>query len=215
MPTLRQVFRIVGDLITMNWIPDQRDQHVHNFVGIMEMELDIENMTLNEYLDYEAEKERQLRRTFDYPYYHEDIEIDKNHDLPPLHPCFQPQPYTKAGLVSPNKIDGVDIDSMTIAEYELYVAKQEEVCNDLFRLEAKNLRGTKQEEDQMEDCDEGDMDKIWDITAEDVKRLRIKEYGKDQKRKGNPSNMIMVVKEGPRRELKKEFNKEQPSAAHF
>ncbi|GKD73892.1 hypothetical protein Tco_1332174 [Tanacetum coccineum] len=97
-------------------------------------------MTLEEYLKYESEKESRLRRsvrskgsligyeradvdsfhsdkskTFDYPYYCEDIEINKYYELLPLHPCFQPQSYTKVGLVSPNEIDEVDIDSMTIA----------------------------------------------------------------------------------------------------
>ncbi|GJT30829.1 hypothetical protein Tco_0911104 [Tanacetum coccineum] len=107
-------------------------------------------MTLNEYLEYETEKERRLRRNvrskrnptkyegadfnsshrdksraFDYPYYHEDIEIKKYYHLPPLLPCFQPtQPYTKASLASFNKNDEVDINSMTIAEYTLCIAKQ-------------------------------------------------------------------------------------------
>ncbi|GKD28395.1 hypothetical protein Tco_1239173, partial [Tanacetum coccineum] len=84
---------------------------------IMKMEPDIENMTLNKYLEYKAEKERRLRRN--------DVEIDKYHDLPPLHPCFQStQLYTEDDLVSSNESDEVDIDSMTIAEYELYIAKQ-------------------------------------------------------------------------------------------
>ncbi|GJY63331.1 hypothetical protein Tco_0464791 [Tanacetum coccineum] len=86
------------------------------------------------YLEYEAEKERQLKRnvqskrspikyegadlnsfhwdksrTFNYSYYHEDVEIDKYHDLPPLHPCFQStQLYTEDGLVSYNESDKVD-----------------------------------------------------------------------------------------------------------
>ncbi|GJW33484.1 hypothetical protein Tco_0053516 [Tanacetum coccineum] len=116
----------------------------------MQVEPDIENMTLEEYLKYESEKESRLwrsvrskgsptryegadvdsfhqdkSRTLDYPYYYEDIEIDKYYELPHPHPYFQPpQPYTKAGLGSPNESDEVDIDSMTIAEYELYVAKQ-------------------------------------------------------------------------------------------
>ncbi|GJX27470.1 hypothetical protein Tco_0233766 [Tanacetum coccineum] len=118
--------------------------------GIMEMEPDIDNMTLNEYLEYEAKMKRRLRKSaqskrnptiyeetdfnsfhwdkskaFDYAHYHEDIEINKYHVLPPLHPCFRPaQPYTKDALVSSNKRDEVDIDSMTIAQYELYIAKQ-------------------------------------------------------------------------------------------
>ncbi|GJY22462.1 hypothetical protein Tco_0396120 [Tanacetum coccineum] len=82
------------------------------------MEPDIENMTLNEYLEYEAEKER----SFNYPHYHEDIEVKKYYELPPLHPCFQyAQPYTQVGLVSSNESNEVDTDSMIIAEYELYI----------------------------------------------------------------------------------------------
>ncbi|GKE01774.1 hypothetical protein Tco_1389757 [Tanacetum coccineum] len=98
---------------------------------------------------------------------------------------------------------------MTIAEYELYIAKQglrknplndhsyrftfnfcdqssytpnpqpddkelsfEEVFGNLFRIGAKNIRGMKQDEAKVEDCDEGDLYDIWDITVEDVKRLR-------------------------------------------
>nr|GEW18245.1 hypothetical protein [Tanacetum cinerariifolium] len=98
-------------------------------------------MTLEEYLKCESEKESRLwrsvrskgsptryegedidsfhrnkNRTFYYPYYYEDIEIEKYYELPPLHPCFQPlQVYTKAGLVSPNKRDEVDNNNMTIA----------------------------------------------------------------------------------------------------
>ncbi|GJX04849.1 hypothetical protein Tco_0190765 [Tanacetum coccineum] len=37
---------------------------------------------------------------------------------------------------------------------------------------AKSLRGMKQKETKVEDCDEGDMDDIWDITVKDVERLR-------------------------------------------
>ncbi|GJV54126.1 hypothetical protein Tco_1449867, partial [Tanacetum coccineum] len=79
--------------------------------GIMEIESDIENMTLNEYLEYKAKMERRLRRNvlsninptkyegadfnsfhrdksraFDYLYYHEDIVIEKYYELPPLLP---------------------------------------------------------------------------------------------------------------------------------
>ncbi|GJU64342.1 hypothetical protein Tco_1246177 [Tanacetum coccineum] len=36
---------------------------VHNFVNFMEVEPDIENMTLEEYLKYESEKESRLQRS--------------------------------------------------------------------------------------------------------------------------------------------------------
>ncbi|GJU41316.1 hypothetical protein Tco_1194273 [Tanacetum coccineum] len=88
---------------------------VHYSVGVMEVEPDIENMTLEEYLN----------RTFDYPYYYEDIVINNYYELHPLHLCFQPpQPSTKVGFVSPNESDEVDTNSMTIAKYELYMARQ-------------------------------------------------------------------------------------------
>ncbi|GJR50455.1 retrovirus-related pol polyprotein from transposon TNT 1-94 [Tanacetum coccineum] len=89
--------------------------------GIMEMEPDIENMTLDEYLEYEAEKERRLRDnlrsksgptryeradfnsshrdksiSLDFPHYYEDALIDNYYALPLLLPCFQPsQPHNE------------------------------------------------------------------------------------------------------------------------
>ncbi|GJX47774.1 hypothetical protein Tco_0272964 [Tanacetum coccineum] len=59
------------------------------------MEPDIENMTLNEYLKYEAEKEIRLRRN------------------------------VQSKRMSSNKSDEVDIDNMTIAEYESCIAKED------------------------------------------------------------------------------------------
>ncbi|GJV59636.1 hypothetical protein Tco_1465736 [Tanacetum coccineum] len=116
----------------------------------MEMEPDIENMTLNEYLEYEAKKERRLwdnvrskssptryeRADFnsshrdksislDFPHYYKDAFIDKYYALPPLLPCFQPsQPHNERGNESPNTNNEVDIYSMKIAEYNLYIARQ-------------------------------------------------------------------------------------------
>ncbi|GKB65605.1 hypothetical protein Tco_0921791 [Tanacetum coccineum] len=112
----------------------------------MEMEHDIENMTLNEYLEYEAEKERRSwwnvqskssptryegadfnsshcdkSVTLDFMHYYKDTLIDKYYVLPPLLPCFRPsQPHNEFGYESPDENDNVDIESMTIAEYNLY-----------------------------------------------------------------------------------------------
>ncbi|GKE06239.1 hypothetical protein Tco_1398257, partial [Tanacetum coccineum] len=106
---------------------------------IMEIEPDIENMTLNEYLKYAAEKERRLSRNLRSkrsPIKYEEADFDSfNQD--------KMSSYTS---------DEVDIDSMTIEEYELYIAKQE---------------GAK-----VDECDEGDMYDIWDITVKDVERLK-------------------------------------------
>nr|GEZ85390.1 hypothetical protein [Tanacetum cinerariifolium]GEZ85892.1 hypothetical protein [Tanacetum cinerariifolium] len=84
-------------LITIAWIPNLRDQQgieIIGYIGQVSMPI-------------------------------QDIKIEKYHGLPPLHHCFQSaQPYTEDGLVSSNESDEVDIDSMTIAEYELYIVKQ-------------------------------------------------------------------------------------------
>ncbi|GKE72414.1 hypothetical protein Tco_1534455, partial [Tanacetum coccineum] len=117
---------------------------------IMEMGPDIENMTLNEYLEYEAAKERQSWRnirskssptrykgadfnsshrdksiTLDFPHYCEDAFLEKYYSLPLLLCCFRPsQPHNERGYEYPNMSNEVDVDSMTIAEYNLYIAKQ-------------------------------------------------------------------------------------------
>ncbi|GJW35132.1 hypothetical protein Tco_0058052 [Tanacetum coccineum] len=144
--------------------------------------------------------------TLDFPYYYKDVKINKYYALPPLLPCFQPsQPHTKCGYESLDENEEVDIDSMTIAEYELYVAKQsprknrlndhtdgftsdflpcipnpqrydeelsfEEEYSNWVRIGFENLR--KQEETKMEECDEGDIYDIWDITVVDAERLRM------------------------------------------
>ncbi|GJY23825.1 hypothetical protein Tco_0397483 [Tanacetum coccineum] len=63
--------------------------------------------------------------TLDFPHYYEDALIDKYYALPPLLPCFRPsQPHNECGYESPTENDNVDIESMTIAEYYLYVAKR-------------------------------------------------------------------------------------------
>ncbi|GJW83667.1 hypothetical protein Tco_0156812 [Tanacetum coccineum] len=105
------------------------------------MEPDIKNMTMSEYLKYEAAKERKLwddvrsrrnptnyneadvdsfyrnkSKTFSYPY---------SHNLTPPRTCFLPvQPYPKNYLESTNESNDADIENMTIAEYNLYVSKQ-------------------------------------------------------------------------------------------
>ncbi|GJW58537.1 hypothetical protein Tco_0105268 [Tanacetum coccineum] len=133
----------------------------------MEMKHDIENMMMEEYLEYESEKENQLWRSvrsmgaptryegsyfdsfyhnrneaLEYPDSDEKIDVDKYYKLPLLDLCFQtPQPFTKYGFVSPNERVKVNIDSMTMEVYGLYTTKQ---C----RKTTKNHRGIKQEEVQ-------------------------------------------------------------------
>ncbi|GKC88396.1 hypothetical protein Tco_1149045, partial [Tanacetum coccineum] len=107
----------------------------------MEMEHDIENMMISEYLEYEAAKERRLwddARSKRSPTYYNEGNVDSfhrnksktfsypySHNLTPPHPCFLPvQPYPKNYFVSTNESNDVDNENMTIAEYNLYVAKQ-------------------------------------------------------------------------------------------
>ncbi|GJY35313.1 hypothetical protein Tco_0420691 [Tanacetum coccineum] len=151
------------------------------------MEPDIENMTLNEYLDI----------SLDFPHYYEDALIDNYYVLPPLLPCFQPsQPHNERGYESPNTNNEVDIDSMTIFFAQppktpnTLVDKKDsdfdEILDDLFSIGAKNLRRMGQEKvhhgcndvdlekdkAEVEDDDDGDTYVIWDITVKDVERIR-------------------------------------------
>ncbi|GKD81867.1 hypothetical protein Tco_1348706, partial [Tanacetum coccineum] len=117
---------------------------------IMEMDPDIKNMTLSEYLEYEAAKERQLwddvrsRRspTNDYETEFNSFHRNKSNTFYYLYSHYLPtppiQPYPKNYLVSTNESNNDD-DS---------------------------------EEDQEEDGDDRDTFDIWDITVEDVERIR-------------------------------------------
>ncbi|GJW32904.1 hypothetical protein Tco_0052936 [Tanacetum coccineum] len=109
--------------------------------GDFKMELDIENMTLNEYLMYQG-RHRDLEksctsrnriacskvahvkyRNLVYP--DSDEEDEEYYRLPPLPSCFQtPQPCAKFNSISHNVKNEIDIDSMTLAEYDLYMAMQ-------------------------------------------------------------------------------------------
>ncbi|GJT79264.1 hypothetical protein Tco_1053606 [Tanacetum coccineum] len=206
--------------------------------GNMKMEPNIENMTMNVYLEYEAAKERQLWddvRSRRSPTNYDEADVDSfnrnksktfsftySHNLTPPHPCFLPvQPCPTNYLVSTNESNDVDIENMTIAEYNLYVAKQSlemnplsnhsygftpqffsqpphtsntskkdsdfhKILDDLFRTGAENMMRMGQdivqdniwepdddlEEDQKDDGNDRDTFDIWDITVEDVERIR-------------------------------------------
>ncbi|GJY33540.1 hypothetical protein Tco_0418009 [Tanacetum coccineum] len=124
-------------------------------LGNMKMELDIENMTISEYLEYEAAKERRLRdgvRSRRSPTNYDEADVDSFHwnksmtfsypysyNLTPPHRCFLPvQRYPKNYFVSTNESNDDD-DS---------------------------------EEDQEEDGDDRGTFDMWDITVEDVERTR-------------------------------------------
>ena len=74
----------------------------------MEVEPDIELMTINEYMEYEREKEamRNLRSRRFYT------------RLPPLAPVYQsPVGYSSRHYVSPREYKEMDMDNMTGVEY--------------------------------------------------------------------------------------------------
>nr|GFA53165.1 hypothetical protein [Tanacetum cinerariifolium] len=106
----------------------------------MEMKPSIVNMTKNEYGEYEAAKERQLWdnvRSIISPINYDEADFDSFHrnksntfsypysrKLPHPRPfSLHVQPYPKNYLVSTNMSKDVNIDSMTTAEHNLYVAK--------------------------------------------------------------------------------------------
>ncbi|GKE70534.1 hypothetical protein Tco_1528606, partial [Tanacetum coccineum] len=115
---------------------------VHNFFGVMEVEHDIENMTLEDYLKYEPK--RRKGKGNPNPKRKGDYGRVSDPKLPPLKPCFQTsQPYTKSDFASLNKNDEVDIDRL------------EDVLDDLFKIGVDNLRRMKQDEVQVKERDEG------------------------------------------------------------
>ncbi|GJS76827.1 hypothetical protein Tco_0726708 [Tanacetum coccineum] len=175
------------------------------------MKPDIENKTLNEYLEYEAEKERRLRdnvRSKKRPTNYDEADIDSfhqnkrktfsypySHSLTPPHPCFlHVQQYPKNCFLSSSVSNNVCIDNMTIAEYNLYVAKlglDKNLLNNHSygftpQIGAKNMKRMGQdkvqdsiweqdndlEEDQEDDGDDRDTFDMWDITVKDVERIR-------------------------------------------
>nr|GEY79811.1 hypothetical protein [Tanacetum cinerariifolium] len=142
------------------------------------MDLDINNMTLNEYLTYEV-KHRELEKDYTsrisvapksnrilvYP--DTDEEDEEYCSLPPLVICFQtPQPYVTFNSVHHNSHNKVNIDRMTLenyARYELEMSsKRSELDNPALgftsQVGAKNMR--KIEYEVLNRCD----DEIVDIT---------------------------------------------------
>ncbi|GJS78611.1 hypothetical protein Tco_0728492 [Tanacetum coccineum] len=95
--------------------------------GNIEMEPDIENMMMNEYLEYEAAKERKLW---------DDVRSRK----------------------SPTNYDKADVDSFH---------RKKNIVQDSIWDQDDDL-----EENQEDDGNDRDTFDIWDITAEDVERIR-------------------------------------------
>lgn len=77
----------------------------------MEIELDIEKMTLSEYLEYEREKEERIMRNIRYRRF-------PTRPPPPKNVYQSPVGYSNRCYVSPQVYNEMDMDNMTIQEYE-------------------------------------------------------------------------------------------------
>nr|GEZ02342.1 hypothetical protein [Tanacetum cinerariifolium] len=130
--------------------------------GIIEIKPHSENMTIN-YLEYEVEMERRLRNVqFKIsPKKYEGADFDSFHQ----------------NKLSTNVSDDVDIESMTIVEYNIIEAEdlkrigQENFQNSICEQNVVNISKLKEEEAQVKDGDHGDNYDIWDITVEDRQLL--------------------------------------------
>ncbi|GKA33764.1 hypothetical protein Tco_0720193 [Tanacetum coccineum] len=133
------------------------------------MEPDIENMTFNKYLMYKGRNRDLTRnctsrnrgacfkvapvrsRILVYP--NSNKEEEEYYRLPPLLLCFQtPQPCTKFNSIPHND---VDIDSMTLDEYDLYMAMQSPATDpilDEFLEEVRDVLLNIIPDDEEADC---------------------------------------------------------------
>ncbi|PWA52606.1 EGF-like domain-containing protein [Artemisia annua] len=117
---------------------------------------DIDNMTLNEYLEYEREKEEACMRNLRYR--------RSSTRLPPTKPVYQsPKTYTNRCYVSPHVYDEMDMDNMTIQEYERFIANH---CREEIGLN-NHIRREDQDSIKDEEIDTGcDDEEFGDINYE-------------------------------------------------
>ncbi|GJZ09957.1 hypothetical protein Tco_0544240 [Tanacetum coccineum] len=125
--------------------------------GIMEMEHDIENMMLNEYLDYEAEKERRSWRN--------------------VRSKISPTRIGAENLrrMGQEKVqNGRDDDTSRDKNHKsgnLINFLNFPATNEFFSIYEQDV-DLEKEEAQVEDDDYGNIYDIWDITVEDVEWIR-------------------------------------------
>ncbi|GJY27486.1 retrotransposon protein, putative, ty1-copia subclass [Tanacetum coccineum] len=113
----------------------------------MEMETDIENMTLNEYLEYEAVKKSDYGIMFDPK--------TKKNPLNDHSYSFTPQFFAQPPDTSNTLVDKKDSDF-------------DEILDDFF----KDVDLEKEEAEVDDDDDDKDTYDIWDIAVKDVERIR-------------------------------------------
>ncbi|GKA31595.1 hypothetical protein Tco_0717900 [Tanacetum coccineum] len=152
---------------------------------------DIKKITLDEYVEYKAEKERRFWKSIrskgspkrdEVLVYSDSDEEDKEYyRLSHVLPYFQtPQPCTKFNFITHSSSEKVDIDNMTIEEYESTPLDKkdsglDEILDDLFRIRAENLKRIEQEKVQ-NGCDD---DISRDTNHESVKVVREEESDND------------------------------------
>ncbi|GJT01979.1 hypothetical protein Tco_0823148 [Tanacetum coccineum] len=135
------------------------------------MEPDIKNMTLNEYLMYEG-RHKDLERSYTS---RKRVASERNRVLV--------YPYSDDEAEDGKE---VDIDSMTLDEYDLYMATQYkkdssfgEILYDLFRMGAENLR--RMEHEVPNRCnEETDEENINVSTTEEIEEVLIEDVEIDE-----------------------------------
>ncbi|GJT29745.1 hypothetical protein Tco_0910020 [Tanacetum coccineum] len=138
------------------------------------MEPDIENITMSEYLEYEAAKERRLwddvqsRRS---PTHYDEADFSSSHRNK-INTFYYPYSH--------------DIPAPPVQSYPKNYLVSTKILDDLFRIGADNLKRMGQdivqdsickqdvdlEEDQEEDGNDRDTFDMWDIMIRDVERIR-------------------------------------------
>ncbi|GJS12505.1 hypothetical protein Tco_0406977 [Tanacetum coccineum] len=144
---------------------------------MMKRAKDIENMTIAEYMEYEAKLKKQSRRStrlshlkryegmdlnfshrekniaLEYPHYSDDAKIDAYYDLPTLLPCFQHvQPHTNYDQKPPFADVKSVTDSMATYESDRDYKGQDkcakETVSEWFKTEIKKHKRIQQKKDR-------------------------------------------------------------------
>ncbi|GJR43739.1 hypothetical protein Tco_1311842 [Tanacetum coccineum] len=125
----------------------------------MEMEPDIENMMMNEYIDYEAAKERQLRRN--------DSDFDEI-----LDDLFRIGAKNLKRIRQDKFQNRCDDETSRDMYHESGNHLNFPIFSTTYEFSSKCEQDVDLEDDQEEDGDDGDIFDMWDITIDDVDRIR-------------------------------------------
>ncbi|GKA23862.1 hypothetical protein Tco_0709895 [Tanacetum coccineum] len=177
------------------------------------MEPDINNMMLNEYLMHKG-RHRDLAKNYTSTksvapvrnrfliYLDYDEEDEESCSLPPLLLCFHtPQPCTKFNFISHNVENAIDFDSITLADYDLYMAMQSSMESDIRRISAlkkswmtcleiggENLRSMEHEEVENRCDEETEEENIIVSTTEGLEEVKVEDVEMDENHNVDHSN---------------------------